>query len=103
MCMENEIELSQQRAMIYLPENAVEVTIICKVYEDGELIEVSNQLRLSEIRSAFEDAEDNYIADDDKFVITEKGKEWLEQHKDDYDDISPEQWCDQRDDEKFEG
>ena len=102
--MENEIELSEKRAMVYLPENAVDITITCKVYENGELIEVNKQLKLSDIRAAFEDAEYNYIEDDDKFVITEKGKEWLEQfHKDDYDDISSDQWCDQRDDEKFEG
>lgn len=32
--MENEIELSEKRAMIYLPENAVDITINCKVYEN---------------------------------------------------------------------
>ena len=98
------MELTEKRAMIYLPENSVDVTINCKIYENGKLVDVSKQLKFSEIQSAFMDAEYNYMEDTDKFVITEKGKEWLEQlYKDDYDDISQDQWCDQRDDEKFEG
>ena len=75
--MENEIELNEKRAMIYLPENAVDITINCKVYEDGNIVEVSKQLKLSEIQSAFMDAEQNYIEDDDVFVLTDSEKQRL--------------------------
>ena len=75
--MENEIELNEKRAMIYLPENAVDITINCKVYEDGNIVEVSKQLRLSEIQAAFIDADQNYIEDDDVFVLTDSEKQRL--------------------------
>ena len=75
--MENEIELNEKRAMIYLPENAVDITINCKVYENEKIVEVSKQLRLSEIQAAFMDAEQNYIEDDDVFVLTDSEKQRL--------------------------
>ena len=72
------MELTELRAMVYLPENSVEVEITATIYENGELVKVGKTLRLSEIQAAFRDAEENYIEDDDMFQITEKGREWLE-------------------------
>ena len=76
--MEKEVELQEHRAMIYIPENAVEVVLSVKVYHDGELINVSRTIGISEIREAFRKADDGYIDDDDRFVLTDKGKEYLE-------------------------
>ena len=76
--MDNEIELKEHRAMIYLPENAVEATMIIKVFHDGELIEVKRVLGISDLRIAFQKADEGYIDDDDRFEITDKGREWLE-------------------------
>lgn len=76
--MDNEIELKEHRAMIYLPENAVEATMIVKVFHDGELIEVQRVLGISDLRTAFQKADEGYIDDDDRFEITDKGREWLE-------------------------
>ena len=73
-----EVMLDQHRAMVELPENAVEVEMKCKVYHDGELISVSKVMDLSGLREAFRKADDGYIDEDDRLVITDKGREWLE-------------------------
>lgn len=70
-----EIELKQQRAMIYLPEEAVSVKLVATVYVNGELKNAQRELGLKEIRQAFEDADKNYIEDDDMFALTNKGKQ----------------------------
>lgn len=76
--MDNEIELKEHRAMICLPENAVEATMIVKVFYAGKLIEVKKILEISDLRTAFQKADEGYIDDDDRFEITDKGLEWLE-------------------------
>lgn len=75
------IDLMEHRAMVLLPENAVEVTVTCNVYYDGAIIQVSKVMDLSDIRAAFEKADSGYIDDDDRFVITEKGMKLLEERK----------------------
>ena len=72
------MELSEARAMVYIPENAVEVEINATIYENGKLIKVGKIMTMKEVQEAFRDAEENYIDDNDKFVVTEKGLEWLE-------------------------
>jgi len=69
-----EIELSSQRAMLYLPEDAVKIKITAYVFMDDELKKVQRVLNMHDIQKAFKDADDNYIEDDDTFVLTEKGK-----------------------------
>lgn len=76
-----EIELMQHRAMVEMPEDAVEVTLSAKVYHNGELINVERVLSMSDIRTAFRKADDGYIDDDDRFVLTEKGMQWLEEQE----------------------
>lgn len=73
-----EIELTEHRAMITLPENAVSVTINAKVYHNGELIDVSRELPMSDLRDAFRKADEGYVDDDDRYVLTDKGYECLE-------------------------
>lgn len=73
-----EIELIEHRAMIELPEDSVEASIQCKVFHDGELVEVKKKLNMSDLRTAFKKADDGYIDDDDRFVLTDKGIEYLE-------------------------
>ncbi len=79
MKMENEIDLKQKRAILYLPENCVELKATCKVFEDGHLIEVETIFDFKALRQAFSDADRNYINDDDHFVITSKGLAWLDE------------------------
>lgn len=75
------VELDEHRAMIYLPENAVEIKVKAKVYHEGELIDASKKMTLEDIREAFRKADDGYIDDDDVFYITDKGKALLEEYK----------------------
>lgn len=68
------VELTDIRAMITLPENCVEAEITCSVYLDGKIQKVTKTLSMQEVRKAFDDAEKNYMEEDDVFVLTEKGK-----------------------------
>lgn len=77
--MAEEMELKESRAMVYLPENAVEVEIKATIFSNGELVKVGKIMALKEIQESFRDAEENYIGPDDKFVLTEKGLKWLEE------------------------
>lgn len=79
--MDEEVNLTEHRAMVYLPENSVEIEINCKVFNDGELLNVRKVLKMSDIRDAFRKADDGYIDDEDRFVLTEKGLKWLEEQK----------------------
>lgn len=75
------VELDEHRAMIYLPENAVEVKVEAKVYHEGGLIDASKKMTLEDIREAFRKADDGYIDDDDEFYLTDKGRALLEEYK----------------------
>lgn len=76
---EKYIELKVHRAIIDIPENAVEVTINAKVFVCGKLMEVSNAYDMAAIREMFRKADDGYIDDDDVFTITDKGRKYLEE------------------------
>ena len=67
-------------ALIYLPEDAVYALIECQCIHklDGTPLTVTRSLSMVDIRKAFQFADDGYIDEDDKFVITEQGKLWLE-------------------------
>lgn len=73
------IELMDHRAMVTFPEESVEVTMNVKVFHDGELMEVHKKLDMGEIREAFRKADNGYIDEDDRFVLTDKGKAYLEE------------------------
>ena len=76
-----EIDLYVHRAIIELPENTVALTIAAKVYMDGEIKEVLKDYSISEIREMFRKADDGYIDENDRFMITEKGLAWLEEQE----------------------
>ena len=79
--MEEYIELTVDRAIIDIPENAVEVTVTAKVYMDGKIEEVSRTYDMKEVREMVRKADEGYIDDDDRFCITEKGLAWLEEQE----------------------
>lgn len=79
--VENEISLLEHRAILFgFPEHAVEIEIRAKVFENGELLNVTRKMDMDEIREAFRKADDGYMDDDDTFVITDKGIAFLEEH-----------------------
>lgn len=73
------IEVPTHRAMIEFPENAVEIEVKAKIYSEWELIDVSKKYGLNEIREMFRKADEGYIDDDDRFVLTDKGRAYLEE------------------------
>jgi len=78
--MEQEyIELTNHRAMIEIPENSVEVKMKIKVYVDGEIKTVSATLDQEMIREVFRKADDGYVDENDRFMITEQGLKYMEE------------------------
>ena len=73
-----EISLNLKRAMLEIPENAVDAVFTFKIYDGGEIKEVKTTMNMSEIRAAIEDAERNYIGEDDMFVLTDEGRKLIE-------------------------
>lgn len=73
-----EISLNLKRAMLEIPENAVDAVFTFKIYDGGEIKEVKTTMNMSEIRAAIEDAERNYIGDEDLFVLTDEGRKLIE-------------------------
>lgn len=63
------IDLKEERAMIMLPEDVIEVEINATIYTNGELRHVSKHLSNKELREAFRDADKNYIGPDDVFEL----------------------------------
>ena len=75
---ENGIELTEHRAIVTVPEDSVEINIIAKVFHDGEIVKVSKVMSMGDIRTAFRKADEGYIDDDDRFVLTDKGLKYME-------------------------
>lgn len=65
------IDLKEERAIIMLPEDSVEIEISATIYKDGELCYVSKCLNNKELHKAFCDAEENYIDPTDMFELVE--------------------------------
>lgn len=74
------IELMEHRAIVNVPEDAIEIELNCKVFHNGEIVNVGKVMKLSDIREAFRKADNGYIDDDDRYMITEKGLKWLEEN-----------------------
>ena len=72
-----EVLLEERWAVIGLPNNAVHVEMNVDLYEDGEIKKATKELDTEDIRRAFGRADDGYIDEDDRFVFTEKGIEYL--------------------------
>ena len=74
-----DIEISEDRAILYIPHNALEGELSFKIYLDGEIRTVVKTLNQDELREAVRKAEEGYIDEDDVFTLTEKGKQLAEQ------------------------
>ena len=80
------VELTNEYAIVEIPENCIELTLECKVYLDGKLQTVMRTMDMNAIREAFgeyEAAEEcGYIPPNAIFTLTEKGKDisnWLDE------------------------
>ena len=73
-----DIELRESRAMLYIPEDTIEIEMNVKVMINGKVETVSKTIGVRECQRALDDAERNYIEDSDRFELTDEGREWLE-------------------------
>lgn len=79
-----EIELTNERAILEIPENCVELTLNCTVFLDGKLQVVQRIMTMKEIQEAVRKADEGYIDEDDRFILTEKGKSlanWIDEQE----------------------
>lgn len=79
--MSEEIELSQKPIVIWIPEDAIELQINAKILKNNKVIDVTHTFPFCEIHDMFKDAEADYIPEDAVFVLTEQGRQRLEQIK----------------------
>lgn len=75
---EVEIELKTAWAVIDLPESAVKLELKVDIYLDGRIATVGRTLEMQDLKKAFRRGED-YIDDEDRFRLTEKGRELFEE------------------------
>lgn len=80
-CYEEAVELKSDYVVLEIPQCSVEVTIMAKVYMDGEIQTVERTLGMQEIRDAVKEADTIYIPPDATFVLTDVGKKYLEDHR----------------------
>lgn len=74
-----EVLLNEKNIVIAIPEDTVEVTVTARVLLEGKLVTVEKKMTPSEVREAFNDADENYIDPDATFQLTELGREIAEQ------------------------
>ena len=74
-----ETYLDESAAVVYIPPNAIELTLQITIYQDGELFKCSKTMDNHQLRQAFEYAELYYDDPDVRYVVTEKGLQWLKQ------------------------
>lgn len=67
-------------ALIYLPEDAIFAHFKCRcIASNGESVKIERSLSMVDIRRAFKYASDNYIDEDDRFTLTDAGREALKE------------------------
>lgn len=75
--MGKEIIVDEARAMIYIPVNAVEAELNFQIYDNGQLLNITKKMNMQEIIEAISDAKNNYIGDEDYFIITKTSQKYL--------------------------
>lgn len=77
-----ELCLEEMNVIMRIPENAASITVEAMVIEDEKAVWVKKRMGLKDITRARQDFLANVEDGDDydaKFVITDKGREWLEE------------------------
>lgn len=69
------IELDQEFIVLAIPNTAVELDIVAKVYIDHELQAVAGHMDFPDIRAAIREAQDGYIPNDALFSLAPVGEE----------------------------
>lgn len=74
----NFIELMERHAVIDIPEDTVSMDIQVHVLIDGKMETVQKGFGPQDIRAMFNKADKGYFADDDMWMLTDKGREMPE-------------------------
>lgn len=81
--MDNEnkkyIELEEENAVIRLPANTVKLKVECEVYDGEKIVSVSKAFEMSDVRRAFQLAEEYFDDPDERYALTEEGIKYLNQ------------------------
>ena len=77
--MNEQIELGEVNAIIQIPEDTIEFRITCRIYRDGQIMEVTKSLNMSETREALRNAEQYYCDPEERYALTDKGRAMLEE------------------------
>ena len=72
-----ELVLMENKALVRIPENTIQLELVATVWQDGKPVRVSHTLDTKQVRQAFEDGKD-YIDDYDTFSLTSLGLQELE-------------------------
>lgn len=75
--------LDEMNVIMTVPELAVSLSVKATIFVDGEQKEVQKDVDLAGIRKAREDFLENVEFGDDydaKFVLTDDGRKWLDEH-----------------------
>lgn len=75
------IDLEEVNAIVKLPENAVKVELNVHVFDGEKIVKASKTMDISEIRDAFRLAEEYYDDPEAYYTLTDKGKEFVAQLK----------------------
>lgn len=76
--MDKEVTIPTAWAVLEVPSQAVEITLMAKVFIDGEIKTVHTIFDFDKVREAIKEAED-YIGPDDMFELTEKGIQYAKE------------------------
>ena len=74
-----EVTLENKKIVIEIPKDTISLDIVPTVLINGELKKVMCTMGNNEIQEGFRDCEENYFDPDATFVITEKGRQYLEE------------------------
>lgn len=73
----NGMFIDERWAVMGLPENAVHVELTVDIYDGTKIKKIRKELSMDDIRQAFNRADEGYMDEDDGWVLTEKGIEYL--------------------------
>lgn len=74
---DREIEVMENKALVRIPENTIELELVATLWHDGGAVRVKKTLNTKQVRQAFEDGQD-YIDDFDTFRVTDLGLKEME-------------------------
>ncbi len=67
-------------AVFQIPATALEINASIKVYHNGEIREVLWKVPMQGVQKALLEGLENYFDPDEKYVLSDEARTWMEQH-----------------------